>query len=182
MNENLFEPHRYEADTPEAVLQCAVAVACIDGEFASDERERVRKVYADICREMTYAYNAPDVSDEYAYIAESTADVALAHDDRELKLEYIDYRAELITDADLQELTLIMSLRIAGADAETRRLRKRRPPSPGRFLGDQSFRRAGALRVTAGSRSNHSQFPVLTSDRASLANLPGSPETPIAMS
>ena len=118
MNERLFEPHRYEADTPEAVLQCAVAVACIDGEFASDERDRVRKVYADICREMTYAYNAPDVSDEYAYIAESTADVALALDDRELKLEYIDYRAELITDADLQELTLIMSLRIAGADAE----------------------------------------------------------------
>ena len=118
MNKSLFEPHRYEADTPEAVLQCAVAVACIDGEFASDERERVRKVYADICREMTYAYNAPDVSDEYAYIAESTADVTLALDDRELKLEYIDYRAELITDADLQELTLIMSLRIAGADAE----------------------------------------------------------------
>ena len=118
MNESLFEPHRYEADTPEAVLQCAVAVACIDGEFASDERERVRKVYADICREMTYAYNAPDVSDEYAYIAESTAEVALALDERELKLEYIDYRAELITDADLQELTLIMSLRIAGADAE----------------------------------------------------------------
>ena len=118
MNERLFEPHRYEADTPEAVLQCAVAVACIDGEFASDERERVRKVYADICREMTYAYNAPDVSDEYEYIAESTADVALALDDRELKLAYIDYRADLITDADLQELTLIMSLRIAGADAE----------------------------------------------------------------
>ena len=118
MNESLFEPHRYEADTPEAVLQCAVAVACIDGEFASDERERVRKVYADICREMTYAYNAPDVSDEYAYIAESIADVALAVVDQELKLEYIDYRAELITDADLQELTLIMSLRIAGADAE----------------------------------------------------------------
>lgn len=118
MNERLFEPHRYEADTPEAVLQCAVAVACIDGEFASDERERVRKVYADICREMTYAYNAPDVSDEYEYIAESTADVALALDDRELKLAYIDYRAELIADADLQELTLVMSLRIAGADAE----------------------------------------------------------------
>ena len=118
MNEGLFEAHRYEADTPEAVLQCAVAVACIDGEFASDERERVRKVYADICREMTYAYNAPDVSDEYAYIAESTADVALALDDRKLKLAYIDYRAELITDADLQELTLVMSLRIAGADAE----------------------------------------------------------------
>lgn len=118
MNERLFEPHRFEADTPEAVLQCAVAVACIDGEFASDERDRVRQVYADICREMTYAYNAPDVSDEYAYIAESTADVALALDDRELKLAYIDYRAELITDPDLQELTLVMSLRIAGADAE----------------------------------------------------------------
>ena len=118
MSDSLFEQHRYEADTPEAILQCAVAVACIDGEFASDERGRVRKVYSDICREMTYAYNAPDVSDEYEYIAESVSEVALALDDRETKLAYIDHRAELITDPDLRELTLVMSLRVAGADAE----------------------------------------------------------------
>ncbi len=118
MEEHQFESHLYAADSPEAVLQCAVAVACVDGEFASDERERVRQVYADICREMTYAYNAPDVSDEYEDIAESTSDVALAIHDRETKLAFIDHCGELIADADLRELTLIMSLRVAGADAE----------------------------------------------------------------
>ena len=38
MNKSLFDEHRYAADSSEAVLQCAVAVACVDGEFASDER------------------------------------------------------------------------------------------------------------------------------------------------
>ena len=118
MEGSLFEEHRYGGDSPEAVLQCAVAVACIDGEFASDERERVRKVYADICREMTFAYNAPDVSDEYAYISESTSETVLAMNDQEVKLAYIDHCGALISDADLRELTLIMSLRVACADAE----------------------------------------------------------------
>ena len=118
MEGSLFEQHIYAADSPEAVLQCAVAVACVDGEFASDERERVRSVYADICREMTFAYNAPDVSDEYAYIAESASEYVLALNDQAVRLDYIDHCAALISDKDLRELTLVMSLRVAGADAE----------------------------------------------------------------
>ena len=118
MEGSLFEQHIYAADSPEAVLQCAVAVACVDGEFACDERERVRKVYADICREMTFAYNAPDVSDEYAYIAESTSELVLAMKDLTVRLAYIDHCGALISDKDLRELALVMSLRVAGADAE----------------------------------------------------------------
>ena len=118
MTGRLFEDHRYGGDSPEAVLQCAVAIACVDGEFASDERERVRRVYADICREMTFAYNAPDVSDDYADIAETTSEDVLRMDDQETKLAYVDHCGTLITDRDLRELTLIMSLRVAGADAE----------------------------------------------------------------
>ncbi len=118
MEGSLFEQHIYAADSPEAVLQCAVAVACVDGEFASDERNRVRKVYADICREMTFAYNAPDVSDEHAYIAESTSEEVLAMNDQAVRLAYIDHCGALISDKDLRELALVMSLRVAGADAE----------------------------------------------------------------
>ena len=55
MSSTYEDDDHYEADSPEAILRCAVAVACVDGEFAYDEQDRVRDVYADICKEMTFA-------------------------------------------------------------------------------------------------------------------------------
>ena len=78
MNRLYEDADQYESDSPEAVLRCAVAVACVDGEFACDEQERVRDVYADICKEMTFAYNRPDVSDDHEEIANSTAETVLS--------------------------------------------------------------------------------------------------------
>ena len=39
-------------------------------------------------------------------------------DDPEVKLAYIDHCGTLISDKDPRELALVMSLRVAGADAE----------------------------------------------------------------
>ena len=107
-----------EPNSPEAILRCAVAVACIDGEFSIDEQARVRTVYADICQEMAYAYNSPDKSEACYEISESTSEIM--HSIRELsaKLEYVEACGREIDDRDLREMTLIMALRIAGADAE----------------------------------------------------------------
>ena len=119
---SIFEDEeQYDPDSPEAILRCAVAVACADGEFAHDEQDRVRDVYADICREMTFAYNKPDVSDDYKEIAESTADVVLKMTDDENKRGFIEHCGQFVTEIDLRELTLIMSLRVAGADAHLAR-------------------------------------------------------------
>ena len=111
----------YEPDTPEAVLRCAIAVACVDGEFAHDEQERVRAVYGDICQEMTFSYNQPEVSDEYEEISQSTSDLILSMDNLAEKLDYIEECGKLVTDKDLRELTLVMGLRVAGGDAELHR-------------------------------------------------------------
>ena len=108
----------FEPDSPEAVLRCAVAVACADGEFAYDEQDRVRKVYVDICQEMTFAYNRPDVSDDYEEISKSTSDLVLSLVDESAKMDFIAHCGQMITDRDLREMTLIMSLRVAGADWE----------------------------------------------------------------
>lgn len=112
------DEEHYDPDTPEAILRCAVAVACCDGEFARDEHDRVRAVYADICQEMTFAYNRPDVSDEHEEIAETTSDYVLSLGDDSAKKNFIEHCGHLITDNDLRELTLVMALRIAGADAD----------------------------------------------------------------
>jgi tellurite resistance protein len=108
----------FEPDTPEAVLRCAVAVACCDGVFAFGEQDRVRSVYDDICQEMTFAYNRPEVSDDYQDIAESTGEYVLSLSDEQVRLNYIEYCGSLISDRDLQEMALIMSMRVAGGDAE----------------------------------------------------------------
>lgn len=108
----------FEPDSPEAVLRCAVAVACCDGVFAFGEQDRVRDVYEDICQEMTYAYNCPEISDEYQEIADSTAESVLSLSDDQTKLQYINRCGELIIDKDLQEMALVMALRVAGGDAE----------------------------------------------------------------
>ena len=116
---SIFEDEeRYEPDSPESILRCAVAVACCDGEFAYDEHDRVRAVYSDICQEMTFAYNRPEISDEYENIAEETSDFVLSLREDQPKNDYVKHCGQLITDKDLREMTLIMSLRIAGADAE----------------------------------------------------------------
>ena len=118
MNKPYEDAEQYGFDSPEAVLRCAVAVACFDGQFANDERERVRDIYADICKEMTFAYNRPDVSDDYEEIANSTAEIVLSMSDDNAKNSLIEECGKLITDRDLRELTLIMALRVAGADSE----------------------------------------------------------------
>jgi tellurite resistance protein len=108
----------YEPDSPEAILRCAVAVACCDGEFAYDERDRVRGVYADICQEMTFAYNKPEVSDDYEDIAQVTAEYVLSLKDNQAKANFVEHCGQFISDKDLREMTLVMALRIAGGDAE----------------------------------------------------------------
>jgi len=118
VDNEFFDDDDYEMDSPEAVLRCAVAVACCDGEFAYDEQDKVRSVYADICQEMTFAYNRPDVSDDYEKISKTTAEFVLTLDDGQKRDDYITYCGESITDKDLRELTLVMALRVAGADAE----------------------------------------------------------------
>lgn len=108
----------YEPDTPEAILQCAVAVACVDGEFAYGEQERVRSVYEDICQEMALTYNRLEVSDVYEEISQTTSARLFSMDDINEKLGYIEECGQLITEKDLRELTLVVALRIAGGDAE----------------------------------------------------------------
>ena len=118
MDSEFTDENDYELDSPEAILRCAVAVACVDGEFASDEQGRVRDVYADICAEMTYAYNNPNVSDDHHDISESVSDAVLSLTSDSARKAYIENCGATITDKDLRELTLVMSLRIAGADFE----------------------------------------------------------------
>ena len=118
METDLYDEDEYDLDSPEAILRCAVAVACVDGEFARDEQERVRDVYSDICQEMTFAYNRPDVSEDYQAIAETTSDFVLSLGTDDIKMKFIEHCGQSVTDRDLRELTLIVSLRIAGADAD----------------------------------------------------------------
>lgn len=118
LNREVFDADDYEPDSPEAVLRCAVAIACSDDEFSLEEQEKVRAVYEDICQELTYAYNAPDVSEDYEAIAQATWDTYLQLDDDLAKQQFIEACGSLVTDNDLRELTLVMALRVAGADAE----------------------------------------------------------------
>lgn len=112
------EEEHYGLDSPEAILHCAVAVACCDGEFAGDEHDRVRSVYTDICQELAFQYNRPDISDEYEDIAQGTAELVFSLNDTQERLKYIEHCGRLITDRDLREMTLVMALRIAGGDSE----------------------------------------------------------------
>ena len=118
MNSIYEYDENFEPNSPEAILRCAVAVASIDGEFSIDEQARVWTVYSDICQEMTYAYNSPEVSETCREIAESTSETMHTIRDFAAKLEYVEELGREVTDRDLREMTLIMALRVAGGDAE----------------------------------------------------------------